>query len=69
MRRRRRTAAALRPDRRTGALLARAADCDTAIVLTAPRHERDPRSLVERLGLPVYAAHGPSTALLSSALS
>ena len=31
-------------------LLARAADRDTAIVLTAPWHERDSQSLVERLG-------------------
>ena len=31
-----------------------AADCETAIVLTAPWHERDSRSLVERLGPPVY---------------
>jgi glyoxylase-like metal-dependent hydrolase (beta-lactamase superfamily II) len=32
----------------------RAADRDAAIVLTAPWHERDAQSLVERLGLPVY---------------
>jgi glyoxylase-like metal-dependent hydrolase (beta-lactamase superfamily II) len=32
----------------------RAADRDGAIVLTAPWHERDAESLVERLGLPVY---------------
>ena len=31
-----------------------AAERRTAIVLTAPWHERDSRSLVERLGLPVY---------------
>jgi glyoxylase-like metal-dependent hydrolase (beta-lactamase superfamily II) len=31
-----------------------AADRDTAIVLTAPWHERDSESLVERLGVPVY---------------
>jgi fermentation-respiration switch protein FrsA (DUF1100 family) len=31
-----------------------AADRDTAIVLTSPWHERDSKSLVERLGLPVY---------------
>jgi glyoxylase-like metal-dependent hydrolase (beta-lactamase superfamily II) len=31
-----------------------AADRDTAIVLTAPWHERDSESLVERLGAPVY---------------
>jgi hypothetical protein len=33
-----------------------AADRDTAIVLTSPWHERDMRSLVERLRIPVYAA-------------
>jgi glyoxylase-like metal-dependent hydrolase (beta-lactamase superfamily II) len=32
----------------------RAADRETAIVLTAPWHERDAESLVERLGVPVY---------------
>ncbi|HEY6607290.1 MAG TPA: MBL fold metallo-hydrolase [Gaiellaceae bacterium] len=32
----------------------RAAGRETAIVLTAPWHERDAQSLVERLGLPVY---------------
>jgi hypothetical protein len=32
-----------------------AADRETAIVLTAPWHERDTQSLVERLGVPVYA--------------
>jgi glyoxylase-like metal-dependent hydrolase (beta-lactamase superfamily II) len=31
-----------------------AADRETAVVLTAPWHERDTQSLVERLGLPVY---------------
>jgi hypothetical protein len=31
-----------------------AAERETAIVLTAPWHERDTRSLMERLGLPVY---------------
>ena len=31
-----------------------AAGRETAIVLTAPWHERDARSLVERLGVPVY---------------
>ena len=31
-----------------------AADRETAIVLTAPWHERDAESLVERLGVPVY---------------
>jgi peroxiredoxin/glyoxylase-like metal-dependent hydrolase (beta-lactamase superfamily II) len=39
----------------------RAADRDTAIVLTAPWHERDARSLVERLGVPVYTP-APDTA-------
>jgi glyoxylase-like metal-dependent hydrolase (beta-lactamase superfamily II) len=33
---------------------ARAAERETAIVLTAPWHERDSESLVERLGVPVY---------------
>ena len=32
-----------------------AADRDTAAVLTSPWHERDTRSLVERLGVPVFA--------------
>jgi glyoxylase-like metal-dependent hydrolase (beta-lactamase superfamily II) len=32
----------------------RAAGRETAIVLTSPWHERDARSLVERLGVPVY---------------
>ena len=31
-----------------------AAERETAIVLTAPWHERDAQSLVERLGVPVY---------------
>jgi glyoxylase-like metal-dependent hydrolase (beta-lactamase superfamily II) len=35
-------------------LLALAAERETAIVLTAPWHERDAQSLVERLGAPVY---------------
>jgi glyoxylase-like metal-dependent hydrolase (beta-lactamase superfamily II) len=35
-------------------LEALAADRETAIVLTAPWHERDTQSLVERLGVPVY---------------
>jgi glyoxylase-like metal-dependent hydrolase (beta-lactamase superfamily II) len=38
-----------------------AADRETAIVLTAPWHERDAESLVERLGVPVYTAL-PATA-------
>jgi hypothetical protein len=37
-----------------GAVEERAADRETAIVLTAPWHERDARGLVERLGAPVY---------------
>ena len=32
-----------------------AADRDPAVVLTAPWHERDTQTLVERLGVPVYA--------------
>jgi glyoxylase-like metal-dependent hydrolase (beta-lactamase superfamily II) len=32
----------------------RAEDRETAIVLTAPWHERDAQSLVERLGVPIY---------------
>ena len=35
-------------------LEALAAERETAIVLTAPWHERDSESLVERLGVPVY---------------
>jgi hypothetical protein len=35
-------------------LEALAADRQTAIVLTAPWHERDAQSLVQRLGVPVY---------------
>jgi glyoxylase-like metal-dependent hydrolase (beta-lactamase superfamily II) len=35
-------------------ILERAADRETAIVLTAPWHERDSESLVERLEVPVY---------------
>jgi len=38
-----------------------AADRETAIVLTAPWHERDAQSLVERLGVPVYTPR-PDTA-------
>jgi glyoxylase-like metal-dependent hydrolase (beta-lactamase superfamily II) len=36
-------------------LIERAAERDSAIVLTCPWHERDTRRLVERLGSPVYA--------------
>jgi glyoxylase-like metal-dependent hydrolase (beta-lactamase superfamily II) len=39
----------------------RAGDRETAIVLTAPWHERDAQSLVERLGVPVYTPR-PDTA-------
>ncbi len=38
-----------------GELVELAADRETAIVLTAPWHERDTQSLVERLGAPVFA--------------
>jgi len=38
-----------------------AADHEAAIVLTAPWHERDTQSLVERLGVPVYTP-SPDTA-------
>lgn len=37
-----------------GEVEALAADRETAIVLTAPWHERDSEQLVERLGVPVY---------------
>jgi glyoxylase-like metal-dependent hydrolase (beta-lactamase superfamily II) len=36
-------------------LLERAGERETAVVLTAPWHERDTRTLVERLGVPVYS--------------
>ena len=36
-------------------LIALSGERETAIVLTAPWHERDAQSLVERLGVPVYA--------------
>jgi glyoxylase-like metal-dependent hydrolase (beta-lactamase superfamily II) len=42
-------------------LLARAAERETAIILTAPWHERDSQSLVERLGVPMYTP-SPDTA-------
>lgn len=38
-----------------GEILELAADREPVVVLTAPWHERDTRSLVERLGVPVYA--------------
>jgi glyoxylase-like metal-dependent hydrolase (beta-lactamase superfamily II) len=38
-----------------GELVELATGRETAIVLTAPWHERDTRSLVERLGVPVFA--------------
>jgi len=41
-----------------------AADRETAIVLTAPWHERDSQSLVERLGVPVYTARPDSAQFL-----
>lgn len=37
-----------------GEILKLASDRETAVVLTAPWHERDTRSLVERLGVPVF---------------
>jgi hypothetical protein len=37
-----------------GELLELAADREPVVVLTAPWHERDTQSLVERLGAPVY---------------
>src|SRR3954462_6035227 len=37
-----------------GGLVERAAARRTAVVLTAPWHERDAQPLVERLGIPVY---------------
>jgi hypothetical protein len=37
------------------ALLARVVERETAILLTAPWHERDTRALVERLGVPVFS--------------
>jgi len=42
-------------------LLALAGERETAIVLTAPWHERDARSLVQRLGAPVFTP-SPDTA-------
>jgi hypothetical protein len=42
-------------------LEALAGERETAIVLTAPCHERDTQILVERLGLPVYMP--PSTVI------
>ncbi len=45
-------------------LLHRAADRETAVVLTAPWHERDARSLVERLGVPVYTPRPDSAEYL-----
>src|SRR5687768_1239495 len=36
-------------------LLALAADREPTVVLTAPWHERDTKSLVERLGVPVFS--------------
>jgi hypothetical protein len=45
-------------------LVERAADRETTIVLTAPWHERDMQSLVERLGVPVYAPRPDSAQYL-----
>jgi glyoxylase-like metal-dependent hydrolase (beta-lactamase superfamily II) len=42
----------------------RAVDRETAIVLTAPWHERDSETLVERLGVPVYTARPDSAQFL-----
>jgi glyoxylase-like metal-dependent hydrolase (beta-lactamase superfamily II) len=42
----------------------RASDRETAIVLTAPWHERDTQRLVERLGVPVYTARPDSAQYL-----
>jgi glyoxylase-like metal-dependent hydrolase (beta-lactamase superfamily II) len=44
-----------------GELEERAAERETAIVLTAPWHERDSQALVQRLGVPVYTPR-PDTA-------
>jgi hypothetical protein len=48
-------------------LVALAADRETALVLTAPWHERDAERLVERLGVPVFTR--PPTERPSSAPS
>jgi hypothetical protein len=53
--RRRRAAAADRPDHPAVPILDLAADRETIIVLTNPWHERDGRSLSERRGAPVFA--------------
>ena len=45
-------------------LEALAAERETAIVLTAPWHERDAESLVERLGVPVYTTRPDSAQFL-----
>jgi hypothetical protein len=50
----RRTAAALRPLAVPGEFLELAADRKPVVVPTAPWHERDSQSLVERLGAPVF---------------
>ena len=47
-----------------GELLELAADRETAIVLTAPWHERDAERLVARLGVPVYTARPDSAQFL-----
>jgi glyoxylase-like metal-dependent hydrolase (beta-lactamase superfamily II) len=45
-------------------ILERASERETAIVLTAPWHERDSENLVERLGVPVYTARPDSAQFL-----
>ncbi len=52
--RRRRPYPPVRPDRSADEIHALAAERETAVVLTAPWHERDTQSLVERLGVPVF---------------
>jgi glyoxylase-like metal-dependent hydrolase (beta-lactamase superfamily II) len=47
-----------------GELEALARERETAIVLTAPWHERDSERLVERLGVPVYTARPDSAQFL-----
>ncbi len=49
-------------------LVERAAERDTAIVLTPPWHERDSHSLVERLGVPVYTPR-PDTSIVLTFLA
>ncbi len=49
----------VRPDRSADEIHALAAERETAVVLTAPWHERDTQSLVERLGVPVFTCGVP----------